>query len=227
MAGQPVGRPRRAFMSRMASGMSPALPRPMACAMRSRRFSFCTDSAPALKRTTAGRNMALSVPWCRRGFTAAQAVAQRMHGAQPFWKAMAPCHAGAHHVQARLAVAAVARGLLDGGPASREAVERDAVGGRVEGCGHEGFHAVGNRVHAGGGRQHGRQTQCELGVANGGFGHDEPRCENPVCGRRQRSKSRPGPLQLPVPAGGGHGDQRGNARSVMLERAALDGGVVF
>ena len=28
---------------------------------------FCTDSAPALKRITAGRNMALSVPWCRRG----------------------------------------------------------------------------------------------------------------------------------------------------------------
>lgn len=34
----------------------------MARAMRSRRCSFCTDSAWALKRTTAGKNIAFSVP---------------------------------------------------------------------------------------------------------------------------------------------------------------------
>src|SRR5256885_10727677 len=63
MAARPVGRPRRAFMSRMASGMSLPESRPMAWAMRCRRCSARTLSASALKRTTAGRNMAFSVPW--------------------------------------------------------------------------------------------------------------------------------------------------------------------
>ncbi len=41
----------------------------MAWAMRARRRSFFMDSASALKRITAGRNMAFKVPWCSLGFT--------------------------------------------------------------------------------------------------------------------------------------------------------------
>ncbi len=49
-------------MSAIAAGMSPAEARPIAWAMRSRRRSALTLSAWALKRTTAGRNIAFSVP---------------------------------------------------------------------------------------------------------------------------------------------------------------------
>lgn len=38
-------------------------------AYRGERFVMLNASACALKRMTAGKNMALSVPWCRRGFT--------------------------------------------------------------------------------------------------------------------------------------------------------------
>ena len=165
-------------MAWMASAMS--LPsashagRPIACAMRCSRRSRWIDSAPALKRTTAGRNIAFSVPWCSLRVHAAQAVRERMHAAQPLLERHRALHAGAHHVPARLAVAAVARGALDVRPAALQAVERDAVGRRVDGRRHEGLHAMRDRVHAGGGRQPGRQAERELGVEQRGLGHQVP-----------------------------------------------------
>ena len=63
----------------------------MAWAIRCRRCSARTLSASALKRTTAGRNMALSVPWCRRGFTPPRLWLRLCTQPRPFWKAMAPC----------------------------------------------------------------------------------------------------------------------------------------
>jgi hypothetical protein len=52
-----------------------------------------------------------------------------------------------------------------------QAIERNAVGRRVEGGRHEGFHAVRDGVHAGGGGEQWGQAQREFGVADGGFGH--------------------------------------------------------
>ena len=52
-----------------AASAPPCAPSPIAPAMRCRRRSRTTDSACALKSITAGRNMALRVPWCRRGST--------------------------------------------------------------------------------------------------------------------------------------------------------------
>ena len=81
-----------------------------------------------------------------------------MHAAQAFLESHRALHGGAHHVQARLAVFPVAGGALYVGPAAFQTVQANAVGRRVEGWGHEGFHAVRDGVHAGGGRQAGRQA---------------------------------------------------------------------
>ena len=58
--------------------------------MRSSRLSFCTDSACALNRTTAGRNMAFKVPWCRRGSTPPRLWLSEWTQPRPFWNAIAP-----------------------------------------------------------------------------------------------------------------------------------------
>ena len=89
--------------------------------------------ACALKRTTAGRNMALSVPWCSRGSTPPRLWLSECTQPRPFWKAIAPCIEALIRLQPRLAVAAVAGGALDVAPAALQAVEADAVGRRVEG----------------------------------------------------------------------------------------------
>ncbi len=60
------------------------------------------------------------------------------------------------------------------GPGALQAIEPNAIGGRVEGGRHESFHAVRNRIHAGGGGQPGWQAECEFGVANGSLGHQMP-----------------------------------------------------
>ena len=138
---------------------------------------------------------------------AAQRMAQRMHAAQPLLEGQRALRRGAHHLQPRVAVAAVARGALDVRPAARQAVERDAVGRRVEGRRHEGFHAVRDRVHAGGRGQQRRQAERELGVADRGLGHQVPGMEAelaPVVEDDDRAAR-----HLAAGAGGGgHGDQR-------------------
>ena len=60
------------------------------------------------------------------------------------------------------------------GPSALQAIQTNAVGRWIEGGRHEGFHAVGNGVHAGGGSEHGWQTESQLGIANGCLGHNEP-----------------------------------------------------
>ena len=82
-----------------ASGTATAMPstsdaasgRPIACAMRGRRASRRIESACALKRITAGRNTALSVPWCSRGLTPPRLCDSECTQPSPFWKAIAPC----------------------------------------------------------------------------------------------------------------------------------------
>ena len=49
--------------------MSLADDKPMACAIRCKRCSFCIEGAEALNVTTAGKNMAFNVPWCKPGLT--------------------------------------------------------------------------------------------------------------------------------------------------------------
>ena len=83
-------------MSRIASATaSPrrrADRRPIACAMRSRRRSFASMSARcALNLTTAGRNIALSVPWCSFGLTPPRLWLRLCTQPRPFWNAIAPC----------------------------------------------------------------------------------------------------------------------------------------
>ncbi len=63
----------------------------MACAMRASRRSWVIDSAGALKRITAGRNIAFSVPWCSLGFTPPSEWLSECTQPSPFWKASAPC----------------------------------------------------------------------------------------------------------------------------------------
>ena len=108
------------------------------------------------------------------GVNATQAVAERMHAAQAFLERHGALHGGAHHVEARFPVTAIAGGALNVGPAAGQSVQRNAVSRWVEGGGHEGFHAVGNGVHTGGRRQMRGQTQRELRVANGRLGHQKP-----------------------------------------------------
>mmetsp|Transcript_5841 Transcript_5841/g.22869 ORF Transcript_5841/g.22869 Transcript_5841/m.22869 type:complete len:373 (-) Transcript_5841:223-1341(-) len=105
---------------------------------------------------------------------AAQGVAERMHGAQPFLEGHRAVQACAHHVHAGVAVLAVARGAFDRGPAPAQALQRDAVGRRVEGWRQEGFDAVGDGVHAGGGRQQWRQPQGQCRIADRGLGQQLP-----------------------------------------------------
>ena len=67
------------------------------------------------------------------GVDAAQAVAERMHTAQTFLKRHRALHGGAHHVQTRIAVAAIMRGALNIRPAACQAIQSNAVCRRVEG----------------------------------------------------------------------------------------------
>ena len=155
---------------------------------------------------------------------AAQAVAQAVHAAQAFLERHGALHAGAHHVQARLPVCAVAGGLLNAGPAALQAIERDAVGRWVEGGRHKGFHAVRNRIHAGGGREHGGQTQGQLRVANGGLGHQVPRVETELAVVIHDDDGAARHLAAGA-AGGGHGND-GSCALADAGRAAFDRGVV-
>jgi len=159
------------------------------------------------------------------GVHAAQAVAQAVHGAQALLKGHGPLHGRAHHVQPGLAVAAVLRGAFDVVPGALQSVQRDAVGWRVEGGCHEGFHAMGDGVHARGGGQGRGQTQGQLGVANGGLGHQIPRVEAQLAAVVHDHDG--AARHLAAGAGGGrHGDQRRGLRGD-LGRAAFDGRVGF
>ena len=155
---------------------------------------------------------------------AAQAVAERMHSPQPFLEGHGPLHAGAHHVQARFAVAAVAGGFFDGSPAAFQAIQCNAIGRRVEGGRHEGFHAVRNGVHARGGREHGGQTQGEFRVADGGLGHQVPRVKAQLAVVVHDDDGAARHLAARA-AGGGHGNDRRGALAD-ARGAAFNRGVV-
>ena len=66
--------------------------------------------------------------WDQARIDAAQRVAQAMHTSQTFLKRHRALHARAHHVEARIAVLPVFRGALDVRPATRQAIETNAVG---------------------------------------------------------------------------------------------------
>ena len=154
---------------------------------------------------------------------AAQAVAQRMHAAQALLERHRALHRSAHHVQARLAVAAVAGGTFDVQPGALQAIERDAIGGRIEGGRHEGLHAMCDGVHAGRGCQLGWQAEREFRVADGRLGHQEPAVETQLAVVVDDDDGAARHLAAGA-AGGRHGDQRRHAVGD-LRRATLDGGV--
>ncbi len=105
---------------------------------------------------------------------ATQAVAEAVHTAQAFLKSHGALHAGTHQLAARFGILAVARGALNVGPASGQAIQRNPIGWGVEGGRHKGFHAMRYGIHACGSRERGWQTIGEFGVANGRFGHQVP-----------------------------------------------------
>ena len=154
---------------------------------------------------------------------AAQAVTQAVHAAQTFLKGHGALHAGAHHVPARFAVLAVGGGAFNMAPATRQTVQANAVGRRVDGRRHKGFHAVGNGVHAGGRCQHGRQAEREFRVANGGFGHQEPAVE-PQLASVVHDDDGAARYFAAGACGGGHCNQRQHPVSD-LGTAAFNGGV--
>ena len=156
---------------------------------------------------------------------AAQAVAQRMHAAKAFLERHGALHAGAHHVESRFPVAAIAGGTLNVRPAARQAVERNAVGWRVKGWRHEGFHAVGYRVHTGGRSQHGRQAQRKRGVEKGGLGHQMPAVKAKLATVVHDHNGTARHLTAGA-GGGGHSDQWRHTVGD-FGRAAFDGGVGF
>ena len=113
----------------------PMLCRPMAWAMRFRRFSFLTDSAEALKLITAGKNMAFKVPWCRRGLTPPRLWLSECTQPKPFWNAMAPCMLALIMFQraSRSAPLAVARAIC-AQPRARPSRPMPSAGGLMAGA---------------------------------------------------------------------------------------------
>ena len=82
-----------------------------------------------------------------------------------------------------------------------------------------------HRIHARGGGQQRGQAERQFGVANGGFGHDEPRVKPHFAAIVQDQNSPSGNLAARA-AGGGHGNDGGHPIGD-LQRAALNGGVGF
>jgi hypothetical protein len=83
----------------------------------------------------------------------------------PFWNAVAPIAAAAHHVRARLDVVAVGVPWA-GFPGQPDAFDRNAVGHRVVARRAIGLEAVRERVHAGPRRDEGRHADRQFGVGN-------------------------------------------------------------
>ena len=156
---------------------------------------------------------------------APEAVAQAVHTTQAFLEGHGPLHRGAHHVQTCIPVLAVLGGALDVGPTARQAIQRNAIGGRVERSGHEGFHAVGDGVHAGGGGQARGQPEGEGGVEQGRFGHQVPAVKAEFATIVHDHDRAAGHFTAGASCGR-HRDQRGDAFAD-ARRAAFDGGVIF
>ena len=103
-----------------------------------------------------------------------QAVTEAVHAAQAFLKCHGALHACAHQLAPRICVIAIARGAFNMCPTASQAIKGYAVGWWVEGCSHKSFHAMGDGVHAGRGRQHGRQAIGQFRVADRSLGHQVP-----------------------------------------------------
>ena len=76
--------------------------------------------------------MALSVPWCSRGSTPPRLWLRLCTQPSPFWNAIAPCMLALIMFQraSRSLPSRVARSMC--APGALQAVERDAVGRRVD-----------------------------------------------------------------------------------------------
>ena len=126
-------------------------------------------------------------------------------------------------MQTRRLVLAVLGGGLDVRPTPRQAIQRNPISGRVEGRGHEGFHAMRQGVHAGGRRHERGQAQREFGVEDGGFGHQMPRMKTQLATIVDDDDGAACHLAASA-CRGGHGNQ-GQRFVGDAPRAAFDGGV--
>ena len=154
----------------------------------------------------------------------AERVRQRVDGAQALLEGEAALERGHHHFLTGPAVCAVRHRPLDPACRSRQAVQGDRLGGRIEARREVGLDAMGDRIHAGGGGEPGRQAEGQLRVADGGLGDQMRADEAELAAVGQRDQR--GAADLAAGAGGGRDrdHRRGGGRD--LGDAAQDRGIV-
>jgi hypothetical protein len=100
---------------------------------------------------------------------AAQGVGEGVDRTQALLEGQAALQGRHHHLLAGIAVAAIPDRALDGADRTGEAIKGDRLGRRVVARREIGLHAMGDRIHAGGGGEPGRQAEGQLRVADGGL----------------------------------------------------------
>mgnify|MGYP006159245691 CR=1 FL=1 len=105
-----------------------------------------------------------------------------------------------------------------------QTIQRDTICRRIERWRHEGFEAMGNRIHAGGSGQASGQAQGQLRVADGRLGHQVPAMEAKLAMVVHNDDGTPRHFT----AGAARSRYRNQGSDFVGDagRAALDGGVV-
>ena len=102
---------------------------------------------------------------------------EAVHGAEALGECERAFERAHHHLPARVFVVAVLHGALKPNADALSAVDTDGFGGRMHDRGQHCFDAVGHCIHAGRGGEAGREAECEVRIADGGFRHEEGRDE--------------------------------------------------
>ncbi len=153
----------------------------------------------------------------------AQTVAEGMHTTQPFLKRQRTLHGGAHHLQPGISVLPLLRGVFNVCPTPCQTIQSDAVCWRIEHRGHVSLHAMGDGVHACGSGHQRRQAEGQVGVEDGGFGHQVPGVETQFAAIVDDDDGAARHLAAGA-SRGGDGNQGQHLRCDAT-RSTLDGGV--
>jgi len=160
----------------------------------------------------------------------AERMRHRVHRAQPLLERQPALQRGHHHVPARLPVGAVRDRRTDPAGGAARTVQRDGVGRHVVARRQEGFDAMRQRIHPGGGGQPGRQPQRQFRIADRHPGNHVGRDEGELAAVTQGDQGSPADLT----AGPGRRRHRGERcdggrdlrqppenRGVLLQRAVM------
>jgi hypothetical protein len=152
----------------------------------------------------------------------AERVADRVDGTEALLQRERPVEGGRHHLAPRVEIGAVGDRALDIGEGPAQAVERDAVGRRVERGREIGLDAVGERVHPRRGGQARRHLERQRRVADGDPGDQKGAAQNErVPGVRPDRRSTD---HLGAGAGGGGDrDDRGEGVADAGDAALVSG----